>query len=94
MILRPSWRAIVLAFVLFGCCVFLQSFPLTATNVGYWAALPQRIAEAVFGDVRDASTPGGAIATTGYHALNFAFYYLVAALLLRQRRREGSGPAS
>jgi predicted ATP-grasp superfamily ATP-dependent carboligase len=83
---RPTWGTILLAFLLFAVCVFLQSWDVTASNVGRWAALPQRIAEAVFGEVHDASTPLGALATAGYHALNFVGYYFLAALILRQRK--------
>ena len=41
----------------------------------------------VFGEVRDPATPLGALGAAGFQALNLAFYYLVAALLRRQRRR-------
>ena len=87
LILRPRWSALLLAAVLCAACVFLQHWSATVGNVGRWLAFPQRIAEWVFGEVRDPSTVGGALATVGFYALNFAFYYLLAALLLRQRRK-------
>lgn len=82
---RPTWATLAVTGLVFGACLFLQSWSWTAGNVGYWSALPQRAAEQLLGEVRDASTLLGAAKMTGYYALNFLFYYLLAALLLRQR---------
>ena len=41
----------------------------------------------MFGEAGDVGTLRGAFAHAGYHALNFVFLYVCAALLIRGRRR-------
>jgi hypothetical protein len=75
--------------LVFGACIFLRNWSFTQQTIfAKWFALPQQLAELAFGEVNDPETLGGALKIAGYYAMNFVFYYVLAALLLRQ------GPAA
>ena len=87
---RPRWRTLVLTAVLFAVSVFTVSAEATRNNLGLIFGWPLRVAEALFGPLAqiDTGTIGGALQLTAYHALNFVFLYVVAALILRQRKKK------
>ncbi len=85
-LLHPTWGTLFLTGTVFGLCLFLRNWSATESNIGEWFALPQRLAEMVAGKVQDPSTLWGALQVTVYYALNFLFYYVIAALILGRRK--------
>lgn len=84
MLFKPTWLVLAVTALVFGACTLLMHWGPTADNLGFWLAWPHRLAERLMGEIGDPATLKGALRTVGYYALNFIFYYLVAALILRQ----------
>ena len=84
---HPSWGTIWLTAGLYAVCVFSVHATATRDNVGWIIGLPMKLAEQIFGKVAeiDPGTIGGAARYTGYHMLNLAWLYLIAALIRRER---------
>ena len=85
---RPRWRTLLLTAVLFAASILAVNADATRNNLGWILGWPMRLAERVFGslDQIDPGTLLGALRLTGYHGLNLLFLYVLAALLLSQRR--------
>ena len=71
--------------MLYAICVFAVNAEFTRDNVAWIIGLPMRVAELIFGDAQqlDKGTVSGALRYTGYHTLNLAWLYLIAALIRR-----------
>lgn len=87
LIRHPNWRTVWLTALLYAVCVFSVTAESTRDNLGWIIGLPMRLAEQVFGQSTEIEkgTVGGAIRYTGYHMLNLAWLYLIAALVRRER---------
>ncbi len=85
LLLRPTWKALLLTAVLFTLSVFFSNWEYTSEGVAGVLAFPGRIAEALFGGGNPSSLLGAA-AQTGFHIVNLTVYYLIAALFLRESR--------
>jgi predicted ATP-grasp superfamily ATP-dependent carboligase len=85
---RPSWRTVWLTALLYAICVFAVNAEITQNNVGWIIGLPMRLAEIVFGraDQLDKGSITGALRYTGYHLLNLAWLYVIAALIRWERQ--------
>ena len=85
---RPRWATMLLTAVLYVLCVLTGNAEATHDNIGLVLGWPMRLAIRLFGETGELGTFGGAIRYTVYHALNLLFLYLLAAVILRQRRRK------
>jgi hypothetical protein len=83
---RPTWKALMLTAVLCTLSVFFVNWEYTSEGVASVLTFPGRFAQALLGGEGDASSLFGAVKQTGYHVVNFAFYYFAAAVLLRESR--------
>ena len=88
MLANPSWATLLLTATLYALSVFTVNAEITRDNVGWLLGFPLRMSEFIFGRVEDEQlgTVLGALRHTCYHAVNLVFWYVLAAVLRRQRR--------
>lgn len=91
MLARPTWRVILLTAALYALSVFTMNAELTQDNVGRVLGWPQQL----FGRVKSENLGSivGAIRDTVSHSLTLLFWYVVAAIALRERPKRTSADA-
>ncbi len=85
MLKQPSWRVLWVTALLFTASTFFMHWEYSRDSVGWVVALPGRSIQALVGPF-DPSTLSGALKNTVSYMLNLMFWYVAAALLLRQPR--------
>ena len=87
---HPRWRTLSLAAVLFVVSLLALNADITRNNLGWLLGWPMLAAERMFGslDGFDRGSIGGALRFTAYHALNLLYLYVVAAVVMRERKKE------
>ncbi len=89
---HPSWRTVWLTAALYAVCVFAVNADVTRNNIGWIIGLPMKLAELIFGSVQPAEkgSISGALRYTGYHLLNLAWLYVIAAMIRREAPRKAA----
>jgi len=92
---HPNWGTVWLTALLYAVCVFAVNAEVTRNNIGWIVGLPMRLAEVIFGNASqlDKGTLLGALQYTGYHLLNLAWLYLIAALIRREKPSDATSDA-
>ena len=71
----------------YALSLFTENYELTQNNIGLVLGAPRLLAETIFGAVaaNELGSIWGAIRHTTYHAITLLVWYVLAAILLREK---------